>query len=64
MVAHELAKACAIEVAPATLKTFSSQGSTFLTKRFDRGPYNTRLHFASALSLLGKQDGDKNASYL
>lgn len=64
MVVHELAKACAIEVAPATLRTFSSQGSTFLTKRFDRGPNNTRLHFASALSLLGKQDGDKNASYL
>lgn len=64
MVAHELAKACTIEVAPATLETFSSQGSTFLSRRFDRGSGNTRLHFASALSLLGKQDGDKNASYL
>jgi len=32
-----------------------------LSKRFDRNPYDRRIHFASALTLLGLTDGD-NAS--
>ncbi|MGM0423188.1 MAG: type II toxin-antitoxin system HipA family toxin, partial [Pseudomonadota bacterium] len=31
---------------------------TFLTKRFDRTENAERLHFASAMTLLGKKDGD------
>lgn len=64
MVAHELAHMCNIEVSPAKLETFSTLGSTFLTKRFDREQKNARIHFASVLSLVGKQDGDDTASYL
>ena len=36
---------------------FSKLGSTFLVKRFDR-EQNKRIHFQSAMALLGKYDGD------
>lgn len=38
------------------LEKFSQNGSTFLTKRFDRAGAR-RIHFASAMTLLGKIDG-------
>lgn len=63
MVAHELAKMCGLNVPEAKLENFSNLGSTFLVKRFDRNK-NRRIHFASAMTLLGKQDGDHNVSYL
>ncbi len=37
---------------------FSGEYDTFLTKRFDRSDAGERLHFASAMTLLGKKDGD------
>ncbi|MBR7147968.1 MAG: HipA domain-containing protein, partial [Firmicutes bacterium] len=40
----------------AKLEHFSKTGSTFLTKRFDREG-KRRIHFASAMTLLGKNDG-------
>ncbi len=48
------------------LKRFSSRHHTFMTKRFDRAG-GGRLHFASAMTLLGYRDGDSAAegvSYL
>ena len=66
MVAHELAKLCGLNVPEAKLEKFSSYGSTFLTKRFDRNG-SRRIHFASAMTLLGKTDGASAAdgtSYL
>ena len=66
MVAHELAKLCGLNVPEAKLEKFSSYGSTFLTKRFDRNG-ERRIHFASAMTLLGKTDGASAAdgtSYL
>ena len=54
---------CGINVAEAEAQKFSKNGSTFLTKRFDRDG-KTRIHFASAMSLLNKTDGDENTSYL
>lgn len=66
MVAHELAKLCGLNVPEAKLEKFSSCGSTFLTKRFDRNG-ERRIHFASAMTLLGKTDGASAAdgtSYL
>ena len=56
-VVHELAKMCGINVPEAKLVKFSSRGSTFLSKRFDR-IQDKRIHFASAMTLLGKEDGE------
>lgn len=60
MVVHELAVLCNLNVSEARLENFSKTGSTFLTKRFDRVG-DRRVHFASAMTLLGKNDG-ANAS--
>lgn len=60
MVVHELAVLCNLNVPEARLENFSKTGSTFLTKRFDRVG-DRRVHFASAMTLLGKNDG-ANAS--
>lgn len=56
MVAHDLAEQCNLDVPAAKLENFSKNGSTFLTKRFDREG-DKRIHFASAMTLLGKNDG-------
>lgn len=66
MVAHDLAALCGLNVPEAKLEKFSSLGSTFLIKRFDRMG-SKRVHFASAMTLLGKTDGASAAdgsSYL
>lgn len=55
-VAHDLADLCGLSVPDAKLERFSSFGSTFLVKRFDRNG-TRRIHFSSALTMLGKQDG-------
>lgn len=66
MVAHDLAGLCGLTVPEAKLEKFSALGSTYLVKRFDRIG-NKRIHFASAMTLLGKTDGASAAdgsSYL
>ena len=66
MVVHDLAVLCGLNVPEAKLEKFSSLGSTFLVKRFDR-IYDKRVHFASAMTLLGKMDGasaEDGSSYL
>ena len=63
MVCHELAVYCRIRVPEANLLRFSDRGGTFLTKRFDRAGTH-RVHFASAMTMLGKRDGDHDAGYL
>ena len=63
MLAYKLAKMCDINVSEAKTQKFSKNGSTFLTKRFDRNG-TKRTHFASAMSLLNKSDGDESTSYL
>ena len=66
MVAHELAALCGLNVPEAQLEKFSKLGSTFLIKRFDRKG-KKRIHFASAMTLLGQTDGTSAAdgiSYL
>jgi len=66
IVAHDLAALCGLNVPEAKLEKFSSLGSTFLIKRFDRLG-SKRVHFASAMTLLGKKDGASAAdgsSYL
>ena len=56
MVLHQLASNCGIQVPEAKIQQFSSKQHTFLTKRFDR-IQQQRIHFASAMTLLGLQDG-------
>lgn len=66
MATHDLAALCGLNVPEAKLEKFSSLGSTFLIKRFDRLK-SKRVHFASAMTLLGKTDGASAAdgsSYL
>ena len=60
MVTHELAKTCGLEVPDAKLQVFSKYGSTFLCKRFDR-ENGKRIHFSSAMTLLGEADNHKNS---
>lgn len=47
-----------VEVAPSMIKRFSGEYDTYLAKRFDRTTHGERIHFASAMTLLGKKDGD------
>ena len=65
-VVHDLAQMCGLDVPESKLETFSKLGSTFLVKRFDRDG-NRRIHFSSAMTMLGKVDGasaDDGTSYL
>ena len=55
-VVHDLAKLCGLNVPESKIEKFSKYGSTFLVKRFDRDG-ERRIHFASAMTLLGKSDG-------
>jgi serine/threonine-protein kinase HipA len=67
MVVWELAKRSGLSVPESTAEKFSGKGHTFLTKRFDRTPTRERIHFASAMTLLGYTDGTDfkdGASYL
>jgi serine/threonine-protein kinase HipA len=67
MVVIELALIADINVSPAQLQQFSGRHHTFLTSRFDRVMQTRRIHFASAMTLLGQQDGadfHSGASYL
>jgi len=55
-VVAELACRCGISVAKCRAERFSRHGHTFLTQRFDRVD-SQRIHFASAMTLLGRIDG-------
>lgn len=65
-VVHDLARMCGLNVPESKLERFSKLGSTFLVKRFDRCN-EKRIHFASAMTLLGRTDGasaEDGTSYL
>ena len=67
MITNELAKMAGLHVAQAMAMRFYGKQHTFLTKRFDRTATGQRLHFASAMTLLGYTDGinfQDGASYL
>lgn len=61
MVIHRLARLAKMEVAEARLERFGSEHRTFITRRFDRTADGGRIHFASAMTLLGRTDGDNAA---
>lgn len=67
MVIYKLAKKAKIIIPEAKAAKFYSQHHTFLSKRFDRTNLGERIHFASAMTLLQRSDGDdasNGASYL
>ena len=67
MVVHELALHARVRVPEALIQRFGSKHRTYLSRRFDRSPDGQRTHFASALTLLNRTDGDaaeEGASYL
>lgn len=64
--AHELAGRAGLQIGPGRTEAFSRTGHSFLCARFDREGQK-RIHFSSAMNLLGYQDGDgarTGASYL
>ena len=64
MVANVLAKDAGIDVATGQAKRFNDKRHTYLSKRFDRIGTKRRVHFASAMTLLGGSDGAEGMSYL
>jgi serine/threonine-protein kinase HipA len=64
---YQLAINAGVNTATSRIQRFSGEYDTFLTKRFDRAETGERIHFASAMTLLGKKDGDSGetgVSYL
>lgn len=64
MVVNTMARNCGLKVAEAEVKKFNSQHHTYITKRFDRVNIGKRIHFASAMTLLGYSDGAESVSYI
>jgi serine/threonine-protein kinase HipA len=67
MLTAQLAHEAGVEMSECKLESISKRGSTFLTRRFDRSGTGKRIHFASAMTLLGYNDGadaSVGASYL
>ena len=67
LVLQTLARGCGLNVPEGLARRFANPHHTFLVQRFDRTPAGRRLHFASAMTLTGRQDGDDastGASYL
>lgn len=62
MVANVLASQAGINVAKSEIKKFNNKYHTYLTKRFDRNKKGERIHFASAMTLLGYTDGAGGAT--
>ncbi|MFZ0281904.1 MAG: HipA domain-containing protein [Bacteroidales bacterium] len=56
MVTNELARNAGLNVAISKIQKFSSKYYTFLTKRFDRTDTGERIHYASAMTMLGYVD--------
>ena len=55
---YRLAQEAGIDTAQADVRHFSGEYDTFLSQRFDRTESGERIHFASAMTMLGKKDGD------
>ena len=67
LLVHRLARQAGLMVSEGEARAFNTTRHTFLTKRFDRTATGGRIHFASAMTLLDRRDGDDastGASYL
>ena len=56
--AHLLAQKAGINAAHTEVLSVGGKYHTLLSRRFDRRPEGRRIHFASAMTLLGLSDGD------
>ena len=64
-VAMTLAQQCGIDIAPFRTAELGNRYATFLTRRFDRTDNHRRIHFTSAMTMLGYTDGETaGVSYL
>ncbi len=57
-VVHALAGRAGVVIPEVQVLRFGSMHHTFLSRRFDRANAGERLHFASAMTLLERSDGD------
>jgi serine/threonine-protein kinase HipA len=64
MVVHDLAISSGIKMPDAIVQKFTSDQYTYISKRFDRQSGNQRIHFASAMTMLGRNDGDNYSNGL
>ena len=67
LLVQTLARGCGLRVPDGLARRFASPHHSFLVKRFDRTDRGRRLHFASAMTLTGREDGEgasTGASYL
>jgi serine/threonine-protein kinase HipA len=67
MVVNELAVKAGLNISVGMAQKFSGRHHTYLTKRFDRAETGERIHFASAMTMLGYTDGkdaEDGISYL
>ena len=67
LVVNALADSCGLRVANGVAQRFASDHHCFMVKRFDRTKNGGRLHFASAMTMTDRVDGDDasaGASYL
>lgn len=66
MVVNELGQNAGLNMSEGMVQKFNSKYHTYITKRFDRNNDRQRIHFASAMTLLGYSDGERSAgaSYL
>ena len=62
-VVHILAGRAAVTTAEASCRRFGGRHHTFVSRRFDRSGQE-RIHFASAMTMLERSDGESGASYL
>jgi serine/threonine-protein kinase HipA len=59
---HLLAQKAGINVAVTRLISSGEKYHTLLSQRFDRNNEGKRIHFASAMTMLGRSDGDNYAN--
>ena len=59
---HQLATRAGIKTAQTRVLKTSDEYHTLISERFDRTGGGKRIHFASAMTLLGLQDGDNASS--
>ena len=59
---HQLATRAGISTAQTRVLKTSDEYHTLISQRFDRADGGKRIHFASAMTLLGLQDGDNASS--
>ncbi len=57
LLVNQMTQEIGLNIAVGMAKIYSQKQHTFLTKRFDRTDSHQRIHFASAMSLLGYNDG-------